>query len=380
MKIYKKIDKKNISITLNKESITVWMMFAVLLFLAGFRWDVGVDWRNYLLLFGTDSSTIGNEHLESANLLLKYLLFSIGCFDGGYALFILAFITLFFFFYSISKYSISPIFSSILFICFGTYFELLNGVRQYVSIAMFVYSWQFLIRKQLTPYIITILVAGCFHRSSFILLFVYFVANYKINRKLLIILVCVFIPLSFISNSFTPKFAMLFSKYEIYADSNFLISNGKIISWLRIVFPTLIFLLIIHSYNKLAKINIVFTNMFIIFLFLTLLFPSTMLFIRIALYFQPSLFFIIPVLSKCYSKQKAELLNIFATIYGILFIYITYLSRPTYKLIPFNLDFRLFDSKLLFVLLVSFFCIAIFIKCMSLPRYKNKIIWKKFQS
>ena len=98
---------------IKKSSIHLWGIFVILLFFAGFRWDVGIDWGSYMGL-GENIATI--IKLEPANLAIKYGLLNCGYYDGGYWLWVMAFITLFFFFYAIEKISVMPIFSAILFI------------------------------------------------------------------------------------------------------------------------------------------------------------------------------------------------------------------------------------------------------------------------
>ena len=64
---------------IKKSSIHLWGIFVILLFFAGFRWDVGIDWGSYMGL-GENIATI--IKLEPANLAIKYGLLNCGYYDG----------------------------------------------------------------------------------------------------------------------------------------------------------------------------------------------------------------------------------------------------------------------------------------------------------
>jgi hypothetical protein len=349
-------------IIVKRTSIILWSLFVLLLFFSGFRWDVGIDWMAYV---NSIQDEILIEYFEVGNLLIKNLLYDYGCVDSRYWLWVMAFLTLFFFFYSMKLYSIKPVYSAILFICLGPYWDSLNGVRQFLSIALFAYSWQFLINRQLVRYIVTILVASCFHYSVLAMLPVYFLARIKFNKNLLIALFILTIPLSFILPSVLSQVALLFSRYEAYETSKFLQSNPNILSNLRCVFPAILFVICMMLYDNLKSKNIVFLNLSIISIFLTMLFPNTQLMIRIGLYFQVAFIFLIPLISQCLSRNNALVFDIFVILYGSVFIFITQLSRPVSNIIPFELKFDLFSFKLLLILAVTFICAGIFTKIMQ---------------
>ncbi|MDR3365995.1 MAG: EpsG family protein [Prevotellaceae bacterium] len=342
-----------------KTSIILWSLFVLLLFFSGFRWDVGIDWKSYVNSMQNEALL---EHYEFGNLLIRNLLHSYGYVDGRYWLWVMALLTLFFFFYSIKQYSVNPAYSAILFICLGPYWDSLNGVRQFLSIALFAYSWQFLIHKQFIRYAITILVASCFHFSALMLLPIYFMARIKFRKKVLINLFMLTIPLSFFLPSVLSQIASLFSRYEVYATSKFIQSNPNVLSNLRCIFPTILFIVCMVLYDKLKEKNIVFLNLSLIYIFLTMLFPNISLMIRIGFYFQVAFIFLIPLINQCVSRMNGQLFNVFVICYGSAFIFITQLSRPVSNIIPFELKFDLLGCSLLLILALAFACAGIFIK------------------
>jgi len=353
--------------------IVLWTIFLLLLFLSGFRWDVGIDWENYMSALNPETT-----HLSRMEPIVKFIvniLWANNFYDPGYTLFIMAFLILFFFFYSIRCYSYAPIFSVLLFICLGPFFDSLNGVRQYVAIALFVFSWQYLYTKQPISYFVTILCAAGFHKSALLMIPVYFIIHHKFNRNFLIIAFCVSISLMFFISPILIRIASLLPFYSNYSRSNFILSNTNLLSLLRVLFPSIIFVFCILMYDKLKKDNIVILNLSLIYIFLTILFPNVQLVIRVAFYFQAAILFLIPIINKQLSKKNALILDVFIVTYGITFIYITQINRPVSKIIPYNLDFRLANIKLFLLLFFVFIFCFLFVKI--IPKlFCKKLVWK----
>ena len=345
---------------IKSDTIKLWLLFILLLFLAGFRWDVGIDWGSYMGL-GEHAAT--NERLEPANLAIKLLLFTNGFTDGGYWLWVMAFLILFFFFYSFWKYSAAPLLSAILFICLGPFFDSLNGVRQYTAIALFVYSWQFIFKKQCIRYLIVLGIGSLFHQSILLLLPFYWLSIIKYNKKVLITLCILFLPLSFISDSLLPKIITLFPQYSVYEEMRYAVSNNNVLSLLRIVFPLFLFTIIMQAYDSIVedRYQRILCNLSIFSILVTVLFPSVALVIRLGFYFQAAFLFLIPILCRYMTRNNALAFKIICIGYGIGFVYFTQISKPIAKIWPFQLDFRLADANLLWILLLTFICSLLFI-------------------
>jgi len=366
---------------IKKTSITCWSIFIVLLFFAGFRWDVGIDWPMYMASLRPDHFFFASYEPLIRNLV--GILQRHNFIDPGYALFIIAFFILFFFFYSIQDFSLSPVLSTLLFICLGIYFDSLNGVRQFVSIALFVFSWKYLFEKQAVRYFVIIIIAAGFHISALLMLPVYFFIHHKFSRRFFIIVFSISIPLMFLVDAIILRIVIPIilgiPRFSAYGETyyRFLLSNPNPLAYLRIIFPSIIFVFCILLYNRLTKNNIVLLNLSMIYIIVTILFPSTMLMIRIAFYFQAALIFLIPLISKQLTKNGSLLFNISTLIYGILFIYVTQISRPINNIAPFTMDFRLASVRLLFLLLSCLFFSIVFIKILYKLDLKFKIVWKK---
>ena len=352
------------SVYIKPETVKLWSLFIVLLFFAGFRWDVGIDWASYMNL---GEHAPSNERLEPANLLVKTYLYVHGYQDGGYWLWIMAFLILFFFFYSFWKFAAAPVFSAVLFVCLGPFFDSLNGVRQYAAIAIFVYSWLFIIRKQFGRYLIALIIGSFFHRSILFMIPIYWLVTLKYNKTILWLLCILFIPLSFVSDSLLPRLMSFFPQYALYEDMSFAVGNNNTLSLLRLVFPVFLFLLCIKLYDSLSKNreNLILCNLSFISILITILFPTVQIAIRIGFYFQAAFLFLIPVLSQYMKGRSALAFKAICIGYGLAFLYFTQFSKPVAKIWPFRLDFRLADSDLLLLLLTTLGGTLLYIGCMQ---------------
>lgn len=349
-------NRKYPKLVVRQRTVVLWIIFAVLTFFAGFRWDVGIDWPTYMGLFdgGLYEMALKRlERIEPASLFIKGLLLLGGYTDGGYYLWVMAFITIFLYFYSIYKYSNNKLFSASLFVLLGIYFSLMNGVRQHAAVAITVFAWQFLFEKKIVRYMLTILIASLFHTSALIMLPVYFVCNIRFNKKLLIIMAIIAVPLSFVMTPLIANFMGLFEQYEVYQDSPFVeATNAR--SILRVLYPLSLFTIIMALYNKLIadrKIHIL-TNLALISIFCTLFFPGVSLMVRTGYYVNIALIFVIPIVCKTLNRRSGIIFKWFSILYSIVFLISTQLGRSTANLLPFDLDFRLADLGLLHVLFI----------------------------
>lgn len=131
---------------------------------------VGMDSQDYADYY---SAGYDDGYLEIGYEWLSRLLFNNGFTYTGLFL-VVAFITVFFITLSIinkkgNDYSVSALLLYTL-----TYGFLINGMRQGISCAIFLYSAKFILEKKPIPYVISIIIASLFHTSALILLPFYF--------------------------------------------------------------------------------------------------------------------------------------------------------------------------------------------------------------
>lgn len=81
------------------------------------------------------------------------------------------------------KYSPIPWVGMFVFVSFGFFGNTLSFIRQSIAIAIFLFAVHFLKEKKLLPYILVILLAASFHKTTLIMIPVYFIAHIKVNWK-----------------------------------------------------------------------------------------------------------------------------------------------------------------------------------------------------
>jgi hypothetical protein len=186
-----------------KLNIFFYLILIVLALFIGFRFKVGVDWQGYVADFykitkNNTSYYYSNQYYEIGFYTINWL---VGYYNFGFQwlFFIMALLTWYFYFKSVPKF-ILPLF---LFFLFSDeyFFWGMNVVRQFLAMAIWVYSIRFIIEKKFLVYLFLILIASLFHFSSLILIPIYFIPFQKLhNIKIWFILYL--ISLTFIFNIF----------------------------------------------------------------------------------------------------------------------------------------------------------------------------------
>ncbi len=131
------------------------------------------------------------------------------------------------------KYSKYPCISLIVFISMN-FLTLTSIYRQWCAIAILMYSFKYVYKRDFKRFILLVTLAFLFHRTAILFLLVYFMYNIKVTLKKLIIGFCVSIGLIFMGESLLPilnRFA------RIKWDTSF---NGGIslyaVLWIVVVF------------------------------------------------------------------------------------------------------------------------------------------------
>lgn len=187
----KKLTENNLTTKLSFWRFEV--IFPLLLFalVFGMRYDVGVDYLNYLNGYLSKIQVGKNEPLF-------YLLSEIGWkFNLHYVVYFtaIAFIQIFFFFYAFKDERF--LFPFLVFFLFtdGFWSFWMNGMRQAIAICIWIYSLKHIVEKKPLKYMIWGIVAFLFHRSAIVLLIFYPILQngkqYFKNVKLQLILILI---------------------------------------------------------------------------------------------------------------------------------------------------------------------------------------------
>lgn len=143
------------------------VLFAVVF---GMRWNVGTDYLRYYSLYF--SSNVWSSTQEDGFKGLIYVCQQLGL---HYTVFfgICAFLQIFFFYYALKDERYLYAFLAFFLITTLQWFKWMNTIRQGISVCIFIYSIKFIVEKKLWKYILCIVAAMLFHKSSVILFVLY---------------------------------------------------------------------------------------------------------------------------------------------------------------------------------------------------------------
>lgn len=153
----------------------------IFLFLC-FRGFLGWDWYFYYPSFME-----GTYVYEKGYMLLSKV---IGGIYKNYSFYqtILAFIDLSVFYWFFKKYCKYPLMSFVIFLSIQGFQMEVELLRNMKSIILFLLSFQFIERREWVPYMLLNLLGISFHMSSLIYLPMYFILNFKYNKKVIVYL------------------------------------------------------------------------------------------------------------------------------------------------------------------------------------------------
>jgi transmembrane protein EpsG len=177
--------KQNFNYSTFKNNLKIQHFFAIFLisFVVGFRYEVGNDWFGYVTDFELVSYEFSSFFSQSYELGF-YFIMKLAQYLGGYyqiMFFISAFISWYFIFKSVPKFLL-PL--SLFFIFADEYFFWsMNGVRQFISMSIWLFAIRFIVSRNFLKYLFFIVFGSLFHYSILLLIPIYFLPFQKLNNK-----------------------------------------------------------------------------------------------------------------------------------------------------------------------------------------------------
>lgn len=330
-----------LSIKLKSNSI-LFVIFVLLSLFCGLRYNVGVDYDAYLLIFDDIKSGNDISVQEPGYRLLVEAIIAIG--GNQQLVFLLFAFATNLLIYKYIKYNSpnSPFLSLFTYLCVGAFFlSSLNLVRQYLAIAIFAYSLKYVMNKKFYKYLIIILLGAFFAHTTLLLLLPVYLLNNKIsNKSKLVIILSLFLLSRFVAVIIQ---ASSYSVYLLASD----VDNSMELIYLFFIITFL--LLLVDCFDKCNCKHLFFNLNFMSFLFLMtmILNPNitTDIFMRMNNYFFIGAIVLIPSVLSLFKQLRARLL--LSTFYFLfLFVYYfrnTLLNGFDSKLLPYNINLYLFD-------------------------------------
>lgn len=313
-------------------------LFMLLFLPAVARIDTGNDYPTYIERF--HDIYRGNYVVteKGFNLVVKgiYWLFDCENYLAVFAVF--AFMTILIFLIGIYSQSQDFKLSFYLYMCLGLYFQCYNTVRYYFALSIVFLSMKYVIKKDFLRFLVLILIASLFHKSSLIVIPVFLLALVNWNRWMVIIGTVI----SAAGFIFKSQFMALFLRlYPSYVNEEDYIEAGGL-SIVNIVKCLLVLALCLYYYKDAIKDNV--ANRFYFYLnYAALLAFSCFYFVpfvsRLGYYMNVSHILLLPALIKCIKNEKQKkvvtlLVYIGGAIYFGAFLYKAY--DDYIKILPYS--------------------------------------------
>jgi len=269
------------------------------------RWEIGFKLLNKIIYFFTS-----NEHIF-LSLIAIFSIVPVGIF--------------------IYKYSKMPFLSFALYISFNYYSFTFSGLRQSIAYGIILISYNFIINKKPFKFVISVLFAALFHKSALIFLPAYFLADLKINKlSISVILLCDVIIFIFRKQIFQFIVDMFYNNHEVVESSSF--------RWMLLCIFILSYGLFFYKQViALSKNN----NALYVFLIMGV---SLMIFssvgtnvMRVADYYYMFVILFIPEVISVIKDTRLILIGGYILIILIFILYVWFLQSDGYNIVPYRL-------------------------------------------
>lgn len=294
--------------------------YLILIFITGFRYNVGTDYNGYVFNF----NYLMNNDIPRIEYSFKFIVkvAHLMGFNQQFIFFVYAAITYVFIFLSVKYFDRVAKYRHIITLFVLQYF-LFNGfntVRQMVAVAIFFYAIRFIVNKNLIRYIIWILIASFFHKSAAICLIFYFILNLNIKKIALILMVSPIFLILDLGDKILSLYVLITGNYwyELYLtefNSSVDVSGGKVMFILYVI--ALVFA-ITSNQIELEKNEQIIINLFICYIIILFTTLSSVIATRVLYYPMVSLVVVFPIITKYFRGKYGSIFSryvvfIFAT-------------------------------------------------------------------
>lgn len=317
-------------------------VFFLFVFMAFRDVSIGTDLKTYLPLFeklkssslidfiGINSEFIG---YEKGYLLLNYIISFFG--DSRLLLVIISGIYIYSVSHLISKFSPLPFLSLLLFVLANFYFSGMNLLRQYLAIAVLLFSLRYVINRSFIRFIIIVLIASSIHRTALVFTLIYFLYPIQLTRRYVVFVVSISLLSYFVLGQFLFSYLlslMELSKFEKYILAG---ANGGMIFYLFILcFASLMIFIPFDKRNE--STNRTFFHMMLLALLVQSFAVTIAELARLTQYFFISFIVYLPCLVSCCKRAGVRLVLIVSFTILMLGYFIITAQNNTDSVIPYK--------------------------------------------
>ena len=330
--ILEKISKK-------RTVVKIIIAFLPMLIISAIRYDVGWD---YLDIYTNGFFLIGKGYMPHYfseipfDWLVKFI-YIISNQNPDWLFFICSTITFVFLAKACKDQSVNIVFSIMLIFLIRYYFLTLNIVRQGIAMSIILYSLKFIKEKNLKKYLLTVILASCFHMMALIYIPMYFICQMDWKKKKNIILL-VLIP---VAGILLYILILKYTKYGNYIGSQF---QGNQFLWHEIILSGTILILATIE-RKHITINKEYFNIYYILQIITFIVAicSRILPVadRIVWLFYIQNIFLVPIIIKNIKQiDKKVFILLILIIIMTISVYAQVIMTDSYNIIPYQTIFQ----------------------------------------
>lgn len=333
------------NINVGAKKVFAFFFMGCMIFTCAFRYNVGMDYTAYTELF----QYVGLHTLKEQETELGFALLCKLCYYlGGTPQLMFALIgilSLMLIFCSISRFSSDILLSLFIFLCLGQlYLNSYNAIRQFLAISIFSYSLKYVVDRKLIMYVLMLLLSTMFHKTSLILIPLYWLLRCRLSIKWQsIFLICV------VFSGPMIIYLIFNSPYSMYLTFEMYSAEISIVNYVYLLLGVGIFVfqkrLMIGYRHRDIFLNLNYIALILfVYYFIFSGTPVTMVVIRLSYYFVFFYCIIIVRTLKDIHMVNLKSVCILATILilSALFIRTTILLGPNYHLLPYQFNFKLF--------------------------------------
>lgn len=312
-------------------------LFTLLFLVSALRIHTGNDYYTYVARFHDISYGIYVVTEKGFNALVKliYWFFNTECYLYVFALF--AALTIFVFLEGMYKQSSDFALTFFLFMTLGLYYQSFNTVRYYFALAIVLYAHRFVTEKKYISFVVTILIASLFHKSTLVCIPVFLLAIVP-WKKWHVILLGLMSPLGIVLKG--PIMDLLVRLYPSYRYEEEYLAGGSF-SVVNVARCLAVLVLCLIFYKDAIKDNR--SNRFYFYLnYAALLLYSFFFYIpfvsRIGYYFNICHILLIPgVLTKIKDDRKRRIFTALVILAGIMYFALFLRQAPAdeIKILPY---------------------------------------------
>lgn len=321
-------------------SLSLLAIFTILFLLSALRMEVGNDYETYV---DTIHEIYVGGHVVTEplfNAVVKVLCELSGGENYLLVFAVFAFVTIVIFLKALYEQTENFSLAFFLFMTLGMYFRTFNTVRYYFVLALTLYSFRYIFRKEYGKFILLIVLAAFFHKSVLVVIPIYLIANMPWKKWHMAVLAAGGAGM-LVFQDFIMKVAL--ELYPSYKDTIFLQTEtglpGNLMSILRCVAVLVLAAICYQDGWKEAKENQFYFKLNFLAIVLYLCGSFLPLVGRIGYYLMTSQVLFIPaVLGSIKSEKKKKIVTIAVIIAGVIYflLFLKTANQPGVRVLPYK--------------------------------------------